>query len=159
MTKEKMNEYTLRVTQANTSQLAVVIFDIILDYLEEGVLSYKQGDVDEFAQCIVKAQQFHQELMAMLSLDNAVAIDVLSIYLFVNKQLILSNIKKEPVNLEPCINIMKKLRASFKEISKKDTDSSLMKNTQQVYAGLTYGRGYLKESFDPLQQQTRGLKA
>ena len=35
----------------------------------------------------------------------------------------------------------------------------IMKNTHTVYAGLTYGKGYLNETYDPLSQQSRGFKA
>lgn len=35
---------------------------------------------------------------------------------------------------------MKKLRASFLEVSRQDTSEPLMKNTEKVYSGLTYSR-------------------
>ena len=36
--------------------------------------------------------------------------------------------------------LMKKLRASFLEVSRQDTSEPLMKNTEKVYSGLTYSR-------------------
>ena len=42
--------------------------------------------------------------------------------------------------------MLKKLQKSFEELSKTDTSGKAFKNAQEVYAGLTYGRGTLNES-------------
>ena len=44
--------------------------------------------------------------------------------------------------------MLTKLRNSFEQVSKTDKSSPLMKNTQKVYAGITYGRGELSEMAD-----------
>ncbi|OYO98714.1 flagellar protein FliS, partial [Lachnotalea glycerini] len=46
---------------------------------------------------------------------------------------------------------------AFTEVAKKDDSPVLMGNTQQVYAGLTYGKGSLTESFSN-QGSNRGFR-
>ena len=42
--------------------------------------------------------------------------------------------------------MLKKLRKSFEDVAAQDDSEPLMSNTQDVYAGLTYGRGSLNEN-------------
>ena len=51
--------------------------------------------------------------------------------------------------------ILKRLYTSFCEVAKSDTSGPLMRNTQQVYAGMTYGRTTLNESY--MEDSHRGF--
>ena len=42
---------------------------------------------------------------------------------------------------------MHRLYTSFLEVAKQDKSAPLMKNTQQVYAGMTYARGAVNEDY------------
>lgn len=169
MTKEQMSTYTMRISQANTSALAVILYEIVIDYIQEAVDTYdemlrdeKINDValhEKYEKALVQAQNFLQELISMSRIDSKVAADTMSIYLFVNKQILMSIVKKQPVHLVECLSYLQRLLQSFREMSKTDYDSPIMENTQQVYAGLTYGKGYLNESLDPMGNINRGLKA
>ena len=55
--------------------------------------------------------------------------------------------------------VISKLRAGFDGIKDHDTKGAVMQNVQQVYAGLTYGKGKLNESYYNLQDYNRGFKA
>jgi flagellar protein FliS len=161
MTKEQIRSYTMQISQANTSTLAVIIYDIVITCIKEAVHVYEESGPqdDEYERSLVQAQNFLQELIAMSRMDSKVAADVMSLYLFIDKQILLSIVKRHPVNLEECLSYLERLQSSFQEICKTDYDSPIMENTQQVYAGLTYGKGYLTESIDPMGSTTRGLKA
>ena len=50
------------------------------------------------------------------------------------------------IRLTRIISMLNKLQKSFEELSKTDTSGKAFKNAQEVYAGLTYGRGTLNES-------------
>ncbi len=159
MTKEQISTYTMRITQANVSAMAVVLYDLVLDCMKEAKEHYNMKDMPAYERSLNQAQSFLQELMGISKMNTQTGCDVMSIYLFVNKQLLMSVVKQQPVNLKECRTYLEQLRASFVEISRQDTDGPLMEHTQQVYAGLTYGKGYLNESCDPLQSQNRGLQA
>ena len=53
--------------------------------------------------------------------------------------------------------IMKKLRTSFETAAADDKSAPLMDNAQKVYAGMTYGKGRLTESF--INDDNRGFLA
>ena len=159
MTKEQINTYTMRITQANTSGLAVVLYDMVLDYINESREPYENGETEEYERKLQQAQAGLQQLMQMSKMDTQVGCDVMSLYLFIDRQLLMSIVKRQPVHLTESIEYLNRLRAAFQEIHQADTDAPLMQNTQQVYAGLTYGRGYLNENSDPMEAHNRGLKA
>jgi len=85
--------------------------------------------------------------------------DLLTLYIFVNKAIITAIYKKTPEKLDGAEIVLEKLYNGFKEISKEDTSGPVMQNTQQLYAGLTYGKGVLNETFIDPQQQNRGFMA
>lgn len=159
MTREQISTYTMRISQANASALAVILYDIILDTVKEGLQHYENGALTDFEASMQQAQVFLQRLIAMSKLETQTGCDVMALHLFINKQFLMSYVKREPVNLQKCTEYLARLRGSFLEISKRDYDPPLMEHVQQVYAGLTYGKGYLKESRDPMQEQNRGLQA
>ena len=55
--------------------------------------------------------------------------------------------------------VMESLHSAFAEVAKQDTSGAVMQNTQQVYAGLTYGKGRLNEVFMNGNEQSRGFMA
>ena len=65
MTKEQVSTYTMRISQANVSALAVIIYDMVLDYMDEGMEYYEKKDTVHFEGAMQKAQAALQELMAM----------------------------------------------------------------------------------------------
>ena len=54
---------------------------------------------------------------------------------------------------------MEQLLPSFREVAKQDTSEAVMKNVQQIYAGLTYGRGSLNETIGVDIGKKRGFEA
>lgn len=159
MTKEQIQTYTKRITQANTSALAVVLYDLTIDCIQEGIRAYQEGQAESFEKAILQAQSFLQELMSMSKLENQTGYDVMALYLFMDKQLLLSIVKKQPVNLSECTGYLTKLKEAFEKLAQADTEPPLMEHVQQVYAGLTYGKGYLNESVDLTDNPSRGLQA
>lgn len=148
MTSEQIKEYNLRVSHANASGLVLILFDIELDSLKEAVDAYNIGDSEKFSKSIAIALKANEELINIINPTNNVGRDVLSLYIFVNGKIISSRVKRMPVELEACISIMSNLRVGFESLADKDEDEPIMSNTQQVHAGLTYGKGYLNETMD-----------
>ena len=54
--------------------------------------------------------------------------------------------------------LLKKLRASFYEVSKQDDSEPLMKNTQAVYSGLTYSKGGISNETQTDNIENRGFR-
>ena len=87
MTKEEIQEYSLRITQGNRSDLVVVTYDIILKYLNDARAEYQSGEKEQFVLFIKKANDFLAELMRALDLQYPMSRNLMSIYRFVQKSI------------------------------------------------------------------------
>lgn len=149
MTKEEVQEYSLRIAQGNKSDLIVTTYDIILKYLQDAGKQYQAGDREQFAFHVKKANEFLAELMGALDLQYPVARELMSIYRFVQKMLIQARFQKEPAALEGLEQILSGLREAFVEVARQDNSQPFAGGKSQVYAGLTYGRESLNETYEP----------
>lgn len=150
MEKERLQEFTFRVTQASRTELIVIMYDVILSDTRAARAALAAGDVPGYERELKHAGRFLNELMGALDYQYAVSYDLLSLYSFVNKTVIRAGVSRNASLLDSADDVIKGLRAAFHEISAQDTDGPVMRNTEQVYAGLTYGRGSLNESsLDP----------
>ena len=147
MTKEEIQEYSLRITQGNRSDLVVVTYDIILKYLNDARAEYQSGEKEQFVLFIKKANDFLAELMRALDLQYPMSRNL--IYRFVQKNLLQAQFQKEPSSLEGMDRILSELREAFAEVARQDKSEPLTGGRGQVYAGLTYGKGSLIESYEP----------
>ena len=77
-----------------------------------------------------------------------ISIKLMSIYLFINRELLKADIHADVSKTEELSNMMSKLQSAFKEIGDSEDEEPVMKNVQSVYAGLTYGRRELNEYVD-----------
>lgn len=159
MNNEKLQIYTARITQANRSELIVIMYELLLEDMNEAVDCMSQDNLEEYERKIKHAGKYINELIQSLDFAYPISYDLLQLYIFVNKQLVTAMIKKEISYVNSAIKIMQCLKIGFDEVAKRDESEPLMKNSQQLYAGLTYGRGMLNEqSIDPAYLN-RGYKA
>ena len=63
MEKERLQEYAARVTQANRSELVVIIYEATLASIEEGKNYLKQGEIEAARHEIERARSMITELM------------------------------------------------------------------------------------------------
>lgn len=145
MTKEEMKGYSLRITQSSKSQLVVITYEIIVNYLNAANEAFKAGRTEDFIFNIKKAKHFVDNLISSLDLTYQLSLELLSIYLFINRSLVEAIVKKKDSQIEKLVCIMDKLRAGFEEISKEDKSGPVIKDAPKVYAGLTYSKDKLNE--------------
>jgi len=145
MNQDQRREYTARVAQANRSELVVIIYELFLLALDEAEAYFKKGELSEGVKEIRRAQGFLQELMGSLDHRYAIAEELMRLYRYVYEQLIFSALRRKMVNGDTVREVMGKLKDAFVKVAKQDGSGPVMKNVQQVYAGLTYGKGSLNE--------------
>lgn len=146
MTKEQIQEFTLRTSQANHSGLILVLFDIVHVYMEDALKAYNQDNINAYLKNIELAKKAHNELMDCINSSDALGRRVLAILRFIYKKMVESSVKRIPQELDRCDEMMDNLRVCFVRLHELDDDGPIMRNTHQVYAGLTYGKGVLNES-------------
>lgn len=159
MTKEQVQAYTLRVSQASPCELVVIMYDIILDDVKNARIAKNAGDEKQYQTDLIHAGKFVNELMDALDFSQPISFRLMSLYIYVNKMLVKARINNKWDSLNDVELVIEKLRAGFDGIKDQDTTGPVMQNVQQVYAGLTYGKGTLNETYLNAQDYNRGFKA
>lgn len=157
MKKESMQAYSKRITQANRTELVVITYEIIIEHIKNAQISFENQE--EFSNDLDQAQAFLKELMVSLDFEHQISYNLMSLYIFINKQLIEAKLKKSCEMLPRVQGMLESLLSSFREVSKQDNSAPLMQNTQKVYAGLTYGRDDVNEMSLASDDRNRGFKA
>lgn len=147
MTDEKKQEFTRRITQANKSELVVILYDIFFYYIDEARAVYQVNDKGAFRKQLGYAHDVLNELIASLQMETELAQAIFQVYLFVSGRIGEAKGKAKPEPLEDAVRLMKKLYEAYKADAKNDISDPVMGNAQTVYAGLTYGKTDLTESF------------
>lgn len=158
MTKECKQQFTLRITQANKTEMIVILYEMLLVYLKDAEEALERNQIAEFREALRKVRGCLGELVSSLNMDYSLAARLLSLYLYCNRELMRADIHKEREPLCHVHSVVEKLRDSYKELAKQDTSEPVMKNSQTVYAGLTYGRNSLSEDMAD-QGTNRGFRA
>ena len=148
MTKEQKQEYTLRITRANRSQLIVIVYELALSYLDTAIKAFDEDDQEIFKSNASYAGKCVGDLLEALDFNYEPSYPLMRIYVFISKEISLAPIKKDKEGLVVARRLLAKLKKSFDDIAKEDDSAPLMSNTQEVYAGLTYGKGSLNESVE-----------
>lgn len=156
MDKERMQSFIARITQASQTGLVVITYDIILEYLNSATNLLKKDDIVSFEMEIIEAQKFLRNLQDSLDMNVGLSRELMALYIYCNKQLIDARIKKDSSYLDIVTKVITNLCDGYIEVNKKD-NSSIMTNTEQIYAGLTYGKKSLNET--TLYSEQRGYKA
>lgn len=159
MKKEKIQSYSARVTQANRTELLVIMYEIIQEELTAALDCFEESDMNGFDIALKNGQKFLGELMGTLNYEYELSYQLMSLYKFVNKTIIEDRIKQQIDHLVECVGIIENIKKGFEEIVKEDTSGPLMENVQKLYAGLTYGKGSLNEISVNVNDGKRGLYA
>lgn len=150
MTKELKQEYTLRITQANKTQLITILYEMILLYIDEAKDALDIDSRADYKMAVRKIQGCVNELMDSLHLEYDLAQKLLQLYLYINRELAQASIHYNMEHLEHVRMVIGELQKAYKKIEGQDHTGPVMGNSQTVYAGLTYGKSTLTESIaDP----------
>lgn len=148
MTKETIQNYTLRISTANKSEIIVCVFELGEIYLDDAIECHKSSDMEGFSNNCTKSIKCINDLLESLNYDYELAFPLMEIYQFMIKELSIARIKYDVSTVMRIQSLLTKLKLSFEEVAKSDISAPVMQNSQSVYAGLTYGRNTLTESLD-----------
>lgn len=146
MKKEQIGDFTRRISQCNRSGLVVVMYDIFFAYLDDAKAAHEAEEWDAYKDALRGAGRAVSELMSALDFSYELAGNLYSIYVFCKDCLARAMYKRDEAEIENAGRLMEKLRDGFVHAAEQDKSAPLMKNTQQVYAGYTYGRDDLVET-------------
>ncbi len=156
MTKECKQQFTLRITQANATELVVILYEMLLCYLDEAEDATRSGDDVALADAIRKCRGCLNELEQSLHMEYEIAGNLLQLYFYCAKKLVHAQNRREGA-LDEIRKVILPLHDAYEQIANQNPAGPVMGNSQAVYAGLTYGRNTLTENMAD-QGANRGMR-
>lgn len=156
----RIKDWTLRISQANQEQLLLITYEILVCAVDELKTYLEKKDLANYKKKVRHTQKILNYLMNTLDMSYEISYDLLSLYLYLHRLLVKASISMDMKVIEDAEKILKIIQKGFIEACELETDNSsdaMMKNSQKVFAGLTYGKGALQEVV--LDYANRGLEA
>ncbi|MGE7660314.1 flagellar export chaperone FliS [Peribacillus sp. NPDC097197] len=103
------------VNTASPGELTLMLYNGCLKFILLGKKAIEAGKIEEKNTNILKAQNIVHELMVTLNMDVAVSKDLMSLYDYMNRRLIESNLKNDIAALEEVEGLVTEFRNTWKE--------------------------------------------
>lgn len=158
MTREQKQGFTLRITQANPTQMIVILYEMTLCYVRDAEAALERGQRTERRDAVRKARGCISELMHSLDLKYQPAPALLGVYGFCIRRLAAAEAGETMQALLEIEKVILPLHDAYEQIADRNSAGAVMNNSQTVYAGLTYGRNSLTENMAD-QGANRGIYA
>ena len=156
MNNERKQIYTRRISEANRAQLITVVYDMALEYMDDGKNALAEEHFDDADFALKHARACLDDLIGALDMQYEMSRGLMELYLFCKRELSMAQGKRDMTRIANAKMVIDKLRGAWVQIEDKDDSDASFDNAQTVYAGLTYGKGTLNESVaDP--DANRGL--
>lgn len=158
MTDEQKRQFTRRITNANKTEMIVILYEMVLTYTGDASKALDNHDMEAFHREIARAKKCVKELQNSVNFENELAMNYFEIYLFLRRELSRADVSGNKTALDNVCSIVGEMHETYEKLSQADTSRSVMENAQTVYAGLTYGKNSLNESLTG-QDIDRGFRA
>ena len=158
MTREEKQQFTFRITQANPTQMVVILYEMLLYYLAEAKAAVDGADVQALHKAVRCARGCLNELIQSLHMEYEPAPALMRLYLFCLRRLAIGDARCQAEPFQEITQVIEPLRDAYGKIAETNPAGPVMGNSQAVYAGLTYGRNTLTENMAD-QGANRGMYA
>ena len=136
-------EFAMRISQANNVQMIIISYEVIESYLCDAQ-NFAPGTGD-YVLSIDKAKRCIEEMMNNLHYEYDIARDLKQLYLYMKKRLRQAICEKDTDAIDEVRGMIKNLHDSYESVADSDESEPVMKNTQSVVAGMTYGKNKILE--------------
>ena len=82
MTLEKKQEFTLKISEANKTQMITIIYEMVMYYLDEAIENIGIGKKEDAQKSLMRAQNCIDELIHSLNMEYELARNLFQIYIF-----------------------------------------------------------------------------
>ncbi|MBN1696930.1 MAG: flagellar export chaperone FliS [Spirochaetales bacterium] len=112
-----------QIKSATPGQLIIMLYDGAIKNINIAIEGFekKSKKLDMISNAIIKAQDIVSELMVALDFEKGgdIAKNLFSIYVFINRELLNANIRKDVTHLETVKKILTELRDAWSQIADK----------------------------------------
>jgi len=116
-----------RVKTASQGQLIIMLYDEAVKHLDRGLELFNlntkgkknPGNIEKISKAILKSQEIITELTVSLDFEQGgeIAKNLFSLYTWFNKELLESNIQKDPQRIKAVRNQLNELRSAWSKIA------------------------------------------
>ena len=141
MTKEQINEYSVRISQSSKTELVSITCEIINNYISDAVSALKDNDRESFSVFVKRAMSFVDDLSSSLDMKYDISYNLLSLYMYVKRILIHGNAHITDKDFESAVKVMEEIGNAFRVVAANSLcNEKSMENSDKIYAGYTYGK-------------------
>ena len=158
MNRDKISAFTLKIASSNGCGLIAILYDIYKEYEKEALDNFEAGKVNDAVDALKRCAEVVNHLQKDLNFEYKVSSNLYALYDYVQRNVSKSIYKANAGGLLEAKRVMDELGDAFDQLAGKDSSAPIMKNTQYVRAGVTYGREALTESLMG-NQTSRGFWA
>lgn len=158
MTDEQKQQFTRRISNANKTEMIVILYEMVLIYVNDAKKALEKQDMESCEAEIRRAKACLIELQNSVNPENELGMNYFEIYLFLRRELSKAAVAGNKTALDNVCDIVNEMLETYRKLSEADTSRPIMENAQAVYAGLTYGKSSLNESLAG-QDIDRGFRA
>ncbi len=146
MDNDWKKDYVMRISNATPLGLVNITFELIFKNIE--LAKENTDNYNEYKSYVDKTKAFVENLIDSLDAEQEISDDLFKVYTTTRGLLIKALVSQYNVkDLDTVIDLLNPIAEGFSSIE--DTSqSSVMKKTPKVYAGLTYGKKGLDEYVD-----------
>lgn len=136
-----------RIANANGAELVSIVYEGLIDSLNDGIDFLSINEEDRFIKSIEKSREILAELLSTLEGDTEIANNLRSLYFYINELITDASIDKDGEKLELAIKVITPVYEGWKELGTKEGGRDLEDTPQgpQIVAGITYGKGQLND--------------
>lgn len=156
MVSEAKKTFSYRISQANRTELIVILYDMALEYIKDAKAAKERAD---YQWNVRQAKRVVDRLCTVLDLQYEIALQLFRVYMNISRMLVRAGMDGQEALLDSVEKQLRTLRKAFYEVSKQDDSAPMMQNAQQVYAGLTYSNAGSSNEYSNDFASNRGLKA
>lgn len=158
MNSTMVKDFQNRIVNASKGDLLIINYEMLFVTVDEAIHAVNEDDESTFNKAMIQAHRLLRELSDNLDFRYGISKDLMSIYIYVNRQFIDASIKYDKEPLKNAKEVLSTLHKAWQQIDKANDSQPIVANGQHVYAGLTYGKGTLNETvYD--NTNSRGFKA
>lgn len=158
MDREKVMDFTRRISQCNRSGLTLITYEILFAYLEDMKQAHEKQNQKDFKQSVHEVTRCINQLINTLNFEYEIAGQLYPIYQYCKEQIAMSLIKNDLSGAKVAEKLLRKLYEAFSGAAKEDMSLPLMQNSEQVIAGMTYQKDQLSE-YSITGEESRGFLA
>ncbi|WP_306009928.1 flagellar export chaperone FliS [Bacillus sp. MMSF_3328] len=104
------------VTTASPGELTLMLYNGCLKFITQAKKAIADENIEAKNTNIQKAQNIIRELMVTLNMDLEVSQNMMSLYDYMNRQLIEANLKSDTAILDEVVGLVTEFRDTWKEV-------------------------------------------